>query len=219
MGFFNFDSPVMVFLGKACEYMLVAIMCLIFCIPIVTVGAALTAQYYVGIKLIRGEDVPFFRAYIKSFKENFKQATIIWLIELAVGLLLAYDWYLYITVGSSNYNFTLIILLAVVTLFFLMASIAVFALIARFEMSTKEAIKGALVYTYTNVPRMLCVLILTVLPTLAGWKYFNWLIPIWPVGSAMCLYLIGYNFNKSFKKLEEHVLGEDLEDTVQEADN
>lgn len=58
---------------------------------------------------------------------------------------------------------------------------------------------------------MLGVLILTALPTIASWKYSNWLIPIWPVGSAMCLYLISYNFMKSFKALEMHVLGEDDE--------
>lgn len=211
MGFFNFDSPVMAFLGKAAEYMLVSLMCLVCCIPVFTIGAALTAQYYVGLKLIKGEDVPFFKAYIKSFKENFKQATIIWIIELLIYVFLAYDWYLIYSTGGDNYNLTMRILLAVVSLFFVMAGIAVFALISRFCMTTKEALKGAFAYTYTNIPRMLGVLILTALPTIASWKYSNWLIPIWPVGSAMCLYLISYNFMKSFKALEKHVLGEDDE--------
>lgn len=154
-------------------------------------------------------DVPFFKAYIKSFKENFKQATIIWIIELLIYAFLGYDWYLIYSTGGDNYNLTMRILLAVVSLFFVMAGIAVFALISRFCMTTKEALKGAFAYTYTNIPRMLGVLILTALPTIASWKYSNWLIPIWPVGSAMCLYLISYNFMKSFKALEMHVLGED----------
>lgn len=197
MGLFSFDSPFMSALGKAAEYMIVSLLTLLFSIPIVTAGAAFTAQYYVGMKLVRGEDVPFFRGYIKSFKENFKQSTTIWIIELVVAALLTVDWYLIIKVGGENFNQVFKILLLVITVYLAMAGIAVFALIARFEMTTKEAIKGALAYTYVNVPRMLFVVILTVFPTVASIKYFNWLVAIWPVGSAACLYIISFNFVKS----------------------
>jgi len=216
MGFFDFNSPVMRFIGKACEYMLVALLCLVFSIPVFTIGAAVTAQYYVGIKLIKGEDVPFFKAYIKSFKENFKQATVIWLGVLLLAAFFSYDWYLIYNNGGDNYNLTMKILLAIICLFVAMAALAAFALLSRFEMSTKEILKGAFAYTYTNIPRMLIVLILTVLPSIASFKHSNWLIPLWPVGSAMCLYLISYNYMKSFKKLEMHVLGEDEEEAEAE---
>lgn len=216
MGLFSFDSPFMSFLGKAAEYMILCLMCLLFSIPIVTAGAAITAKYYVGMKLVRGEDTPFFRAYLKSFKDNFKQSTCIWLIEMAIGAFLAWDWYLIISTGVENYNLVLRILLFVVTAYLTMAAIVVFALVARFEMTTKEAIKGALAYTYVNIPRMLFVVVLLVFPTAASMKYPNWLMAIWPVGSAACLYIISFNFVKSFAKLENRVLGvdENLEESV-----
>lgn len=218
MGLFDFDSPFMNFLTTAVEYMIVSLLCVLFSLPIFTAGAAITASYYVGMKIIRGEEAGFFKSFIKSFKENFKQSTVIWLFELAVGCFLAYDWFLIYKNGAGNYNKWLMILLIVVTLYFVLASIAVFALIARFEMSTKEAIKGALAYTYVNVPRMLFVLVLTIFPTAASIKYPNWLMAIWPVGSAACLYIISYNFSKTFKKLELHVQGldEEAEDIVED---
>lgn len=223
MSIFSYDSPFMNFLREACEYMLTCLLCLLFSLPIITIGAAYTAQYYVGMKLIRGEDTPFFKGFIKSFKENFKQSTIIWLIEMAIGAFLAWDWYLIIHNGPENYNSTLKILLLVVTLYLALAGIAVFALIARFNMTTKEAIKGALAYTYVNIPRMLLILVLTVFPTAAAFKHFNWLVAIWPVGSAACLYIISYHFVKSFKKLENRVLGitdeEELEEEAVEETN
>ena len=219
MGLFEFDSPFMSFLTKVVEYMLVCLLCLLFSIPIFTTGAAITASYYVGMKLIRGEDNGFFRSFIKGFKENFKQSTTIWIIELLVGCFLAYDWFLIYKNGAENYNKTLMILLLVLSLYFLMASLAIFALIARFSMSTKEAIKGALAYTYVNIPRMLFVLILTAFPTVASIKYVNWLMAIWPIGSAACLYIISYNFSKSFKKLELHVQGLDEEENENEQDS
>ena len=207
MNIFSFDSPFMEFLRKAVEYMLVSLLCLICCIPVFTVGAAFTAQYYVGMKLIRGEEVPFFRAYFKSFKENFKQATLIFIIELLVGTFFALDWYLIYKMGGENFNQVFKILLGVATLYVIMASLAVFALVARFEMTTIEAIKGALAYTYVNIPRMFFVFVLTIVPSIAAIKYFNWLVAVWPIGSAACLYIICYNYDKSFKKLELRVLG------------
>lgn len=221
MGLFSFDSPFMHLLGKACEYMIVSLLCALFCIPIITVGAAVTAQYYVGMKLVRGEDTPFFRAYLKSFKDNFKQSTLIWIIELIIGSVLAYDWYLIVKNGVSNYNQVLLLLLVVLTLYLAMTFVAIFALIARFDMTTKEAIKGALAYTYVNIPRMLFVLVLIAFPIVGSLKYPNWLMAIWPVGSAAALYIISYHFAKSFKKLEHRVLGiEDddakAEDEIQE---
>ena len=216
MDLFSFDSPFMSFLGKAVEYMLVCLLCLICSIPIVTAGAAITAKYYVGMKLVRGEDTPFFRAYFKSFKDNFKQSTVIWIIEILIGAFLAYDWYMIYEVGGENFNQTLKILLAILTLYLVMAGIAVFALIARFEMRIKEAIKGALGYTYVNIARLLLVLVLTILPTVACFTYVKWLVGVWPVGSAVCLYIISYHFMKSFKKLEDHVLGNDEESEINE---
>ena len=216
MGIFSFESPFMSFLTKAAEYMLVSILCLLFSLPVFTAGAAITSCYYVGMKLIRGEDAGFFKAYIKGFKDNFKQSTVIWFIELFVGCFLIYDWYLIRHNGAENYNKTLMILLAVISIYFVMASIAIFALVARFSMTTKEAIKGALAYTYVNVPRMLFVLILTVFPTIASIKYPNWLMAIWPVGSAASLYIISYNFSKSFKKLELRVQGVDEESIIEQ---
>jgi len=211
LGIFNFDSPFMSFLTKACEYMLVSLLCLLFSIPIFTAGAAITSCFYVGMKLFRDEDAGFFKSFIKGFKDNFKQSTVIWLVELFVGCFLFYDWYLIYTTGFEKYNRVLLILLAVVSVYFLLAAIAIFALIARFSMTTKEALKGALAYTYVNIPRMLFVLLLLVLPTAASLKYPNWLMAIWPVGSAAALYIISYNFSKSFRKLELHVQGLDEE--------
>ena len=205
MGLFSYDSPFMNFLRKACEFMLTALLCILCCLPVITVGASVTAQYYVGMKLVRGEDTPFCRAFFKSFKENFKQATLIWLIEMALGAFLAWDWWLIYRNGGENFNQTLKILLALLTLFMVMAGIAIFPLIARFKMTTKEAIKGALSFSYIHFFRMLFIVLLTVLPTIASIKYFNWLMAILPIGSGVALYINSFHFMKTFKKLEEAI--------------
>lgn len=215
MGLFSYDSPFMTFLGKACEYLILSLLCLLCCIPVITAGAAITAKYYVGMKLVRGEDTPFCKAFFKGFKDNFKQSTIIWLIELLVGAFLAYDWYLIYTVGGTNFNQIFKILLIVISVYAVMAGIAVFPLIARFEMTIREALKGALVYTYINIPRLLFVIVLLIVPFGLSIKHPQWLIAAYPIGSAVSLYIISFIFVKSFAKLEKNLLGEDEDENVE----
>ena len=54
----------MSFLTKASEYMLVGLLCLLFSLPVISAGAAITAGYYVGMKLLRDEDAGFFKSFI-----------------------------------------------------------------------------------------------------------------------------------------------------------
>ena len=84
-GIFNYDNPVWRFIGKLGDLMILNILWVICSIPIFTMGASTTAVYYVTMKLVRGDDGYTLRNYFKSFKENFKQATVIWLLMLYPG--------------------------------------------------------------------------------------------------------------------------------------
>lgn len=90
--FFNMDSPVMRFLSRLCDLMILNILCLICCIPIVTIGASITALYSVTLKMVKGEDSYIAKGFFKGFRQNFKISTIIWLILLVIGALLAFDF-------------------------------------------------------------------------------------------------------------------------------
>ena len=66
-----------------------------FCsLPIFTIGASTTALYYASLKIVRGEESYPARMFFRSFRENFKQATQLWLILLGVGLFLGADAYI-----------------------------------------------------------------------------------------------------------------------------
>ena len=86
--FFNLDSPLMTFLSKMADLMILNLLTLICCIPIITAGDAMTALYYMTVKMVKNEECYLVKGYFKSFKENFKQATIIWLIALLVGIIM-----------------------------------------------------------------------------------------------------------------------------------
>lgn len=84
---FDMDSPVMRFLGRLADLMILNLVTLLCCLPVVTIGASLTAMHYVLLKMVRNEESYIVRSFFKSFKENFKQATVIWLIILLLSLI------------------------------------------------------------------------------------------------------------------------------------
>ena len=56
-GLFNLDSPIMRFLSKVCDLMILNVMCIICCLPIVTAGASITALYTITMKMVRGKNL------------------------------------------------------------------------------------------------------------------------------------------------------------------
>ena len=96
-GFFNYDNPVWRFIGKLGDLILLNILWIVCSIPVFTIGASTTAVYYVTLKLARDEGDSTIRSFFHSFKSNFRQATAIWLILLAAGIVLGIDFWFFAT--------------------------------------------------------------------------------------------------------------------------
>jgi len=95
MRFLSYESPfsqTLLKLAWACYLNLLWTLC---SLPIVTVGASTTALYAVTLKIVRDrEGGSIARQFFRAFRENFRQATVLWLILLAVGAALAGDGYI-----------------------------------------------------------------------------------------------------------------------------
>ncbi|MCR5543378.1 MAG: YesL family protein, partial [Eubacterium sp.] len=74
----------------------------ITCIPIVTIGAAFTALYTVTNKMVNNKEKASVKEdYFKAFKDNFKQSTIIWIIDL-IYIYLMYLQYYYVLNNNNQ---------------------------------------------------------------------------------------------------------------------
>ena len=76
---FDYDHPFLRLLSRIADLFVLNLMTLVLCLPIITIGASITAAHYTALKLHRGENYVM-PNFWKSFKENFKQSTIIWMI-------------------------------------------------------------------------------------------------------------------------------------------
>lgn len=91
---FSLDNKFFEVLGKITDIVILNLLCIILCLPIITIGASITATYSVTMKMIKDEETYIVKDFIKRFKENFKASTIIWSIMLIIGAVLAIDFYI-----------------------------------------------------------------------------------------------------------------------------
>lgn len=205
MNFLRFDSDLMNAISRATDYVLLNILCVVFCIPVVTAGAAMTAKYYVAMKIMRKEEPVILKSFFKSFRENFKQATILWLIGLFVMGFLAMDWYLFGKMQQTEINLVFRIALFVLSAVVVMSVFCVFPILARFRVTIKEALRSAVLFSLLHIPHMILVVVLEFLPYYIGFYYMRWFIAIWVIGVGLSLYYAAWMYTKAFAKIEEPV--------------
>ena len=203
MGIFSPDSEFMLAVGKIADYVILNLLCVLFSIPIVTAGAAMTAKFYVAMKMTRGEEPQVLQAFLKSFRENLKQATGILVIVLMVCAIVALYCYsiLFGKIQGMFFAGKIIFLVMTILLWSVVYNIVPF--LARFHMSTKEAIKGSLVFTSLNLPRMVVILLVTVLPYVIEAWYLEWGLAIWLFCTTVTLYYVSKMYVTEFRKIEE----------------
>ena len=152
-------------MSKVADLCILNVICLICCIPIITAGASITAMYYVTLKMVRNEEAYIIRSFFKSFRQNFKQATIINLIMLVAGVIL----YLDIRVangmtGSAGPVFHVIFMAFAIVYFVLF--LYVYPILARFYNSVKNTIKNALFMAIRHLPYTVVMVLIALCPIL-----------------------------------------------------
>ena len=142
MKIFDLDSPLMNVLNKMADLMWLNILTLICCIPVITAGAALTSMHYVALKIVRNEESYITRSFFKSFKTNFRQATLIWLLLMLVAAILGGDYYI-ITKSGMQFSQVLVVLIMAAGVLVICTSLYVFPVLAKFDNTILNTIKNA----------------------------------------------------------------------------
>ena len=163
--FFSMDNKFFTFMGRIADLCILNIICLICCIPIVTAGASITAMYYVTLKMVRNEEAYIVRSFFKSFKENFKQATVINLILIVVGVILYLDMHVAKAMPGSAGQIFHVIFAAFAIVYFVL-TLYVYPVLARFYNSTGNTIKNALLMSIRHLPYTVVMVLIELCPLL-----------------------------------------------------
>lgn len=198
---FNMDSPIMRGLSKMADIVVLNILTFVCCIPIITIGAALTAQHYVVLKMVRNEDGYIARSFFKSFKENFKQATCIWLIFLAFIVLFALDMYIFLYSGMEFPKFMLIVVSAF-AIIVAMVGTYVFPLLSKFDNTVKNTILNSFKIAIVSFPKTILMVIINASPIILVVASLRF-VPIAALfGLSGTAYVCAMLYSGIFKKFE-----------------
>ncbi len=149
MRFLSYDSKFGRFFLKLSYACCLNFLWFICCLPVITIGASTTALYYTSFKIAKDEGSFITTMFFRSFRQNFRQATVIWLIMLAAGAVIGADALLLYrlhqtTTGAAAVAWTL--LLAVnfaCMIFYAIVLIHIFPLLSIASNTTPNMFKNA----------------------------------------------------------------------------
>lgn len=147
------DSPLMRFLTKIADLMVLNILFCVTSIPLITIGASWTALYSVTLKMVRDEEGSVSRSYFRSFRQNFRQATLLWLGVLVVLALLVLDIRVLNGMAGGTAPGLLRVGVEILALLGIMVLQYLFPSLARFEASLADTLKNACMMALAHLPK------------------------------------------------------------------
>ena len=134
-------------------------------LPVITIGAAWAALLHVMFKVLRGtETLNPFRMFWTGLKQNWKQATIVWLIMMALGFLGWVDIRFLAHQGGAMVNFRYAVYAAGVVL--LIGAIYVFPVMVAFSNRLPVLFRSAYYFAFRKPLKLIVLLFFYVFPML-----------------------------------------------------
>ena len=208
MNIFEEGSPFQRFLNKMADLLILNLIVLLMCLPIITAGASLTAMHYVLLKMVRGEEGYIVKSFFRSFKREFRQATVLWILYMALAALMASNLIM-ILQGGGVYPLWLPSSILVVAVLELMFMIYTFAMLSHFDNSIYQTLINAVTLTFSELPRSLEMAVITLVPLIAFFRA-SILLPLLVLfGLSVPGYACAIVYDPIFKKIEKQIWEEE----------
>lgn len=206
------DNKVLSFITRITNMVILNVLTIFCCIPIITIGPAVTALYYMTLKMVRNEETYIVRGYFHSFRQNLRQGIIINLILLFIGAILAFDTYfMHQMDDKSSFYHTIYYFTLGVDLIYGILFLYIYPVLAKFYNSIKNTFKNAALmavrhFPYTVVMVLICALpveVFFLIPSIWHWIILFFIL----IGFTLIAYmnsriLVGI-FDKYIEKKEE----------------
>lgn len=207
---FSLDNPFFRTMGKIGDIFLLNLVFVITSIPIITLGASVTALMTIAIKMTTDKEGYVVSGYWKAFKQNFKQATIIHILFGVLGFVLFFDMHFWVVKGAG----LMIILSVIPVTVYIMTVLYVYVQQAIFENTISATIKNALLMSIKNLPAtiLLALLLIVVIIGIGVSDVVRVFMVLFGFG------LLGYSMSIIFRYLYREYLDEPEEEDLEEED-
>lgn len=199
MRLFSYDSKFSQIMLKLCYGCYLNLLWLVCSLPVFTAGAATAALYDVTLRLAREEEPPVTTRFFKAFRENFRQATILWLILLGIGALLGADGYILYHLHKSTAGMVSVIctlglaLIIVAAIAYVIVLIYVFPLVASVKNTNFAMLKNALLI---GIHYLFCTILVFAIHFAMFFAVVAVFTPLIVFGEGLCALLSSYLLGK-----------------------
>ncbi len=163
------QNPVFVFMEKVFNMMLANLLFLVCSIPVITLGASLAGMIQVVQDQIYSDDQPVIKRFFAAFKDNFKQATLAWVMLVVFLAGMTCNALLVLTYLRGWIAQICYILIGVLTAFVICIMSYLFPMIVRYSNSMRDHLNNSLILSVVKLPR---TLLMAVLNTVFFWIPF-----------------------------------------------
>lgn len=161
---FNLDNPIMQFLTRVTDLIMLNVLLLVCSLPIITAGAAQAAVHRVCLNMVTDNDSGIIKPFFRAFRQNFRQATIAWLGELLVLAALVCDALLVMAYFGGNV--IMYVLLGTLAVVVLGVCAYLIPLISRYSNTLRQHLTNAIALSIIKLPKTLLLVLLNLAPLL-----------------------------------------------------
>ncbi len=170
-------------------------------IPIVTAGAGFVAAHFTFLNLLRGDkNLNPAKTFWMGFKMGFKQATIVWIVAVILGVFLVLDGYWCFQL--SGFFQVLAVIFVIFALFLAVIALYIFPTMAAFQGSYTNLVYNSMLFAFKKPLHMIIILFFSIIPALITIRNLQWLpvlIPFWVLcGCSLVAFLTDYLVLQSY---------------------
>lgn len=172
-GVFRADSKVYQIVEKVVNLIKLNLVWILFCIPVVTIGAANTSLHEVALQILDGEEGYIVSSFYKAFRKNWKQATKLWIPFLIAGIGIYMDVIFWQQI-TGMFADTMKGFVIVIGIFYIFLSIYSYPLTVHMQTGVKLTVRNAALLAFKYLPKTIYM---------AVWLGIIWVVgKIWAIG-------------------------------------
>lgn len=219
MKLFDPDSPIMSFLARVADLVILNVLWLLCCLPVVTAGASTTAMYHVVRHLQEESISSVTRDFFRSFKSDFRQATPVYLLLLIPTAAVVMNAWILSAQSSDVVPVYVRAIWMVSALMLTFVVSFVYPVMAYFDDTVWKTLRTAAVLAVAKLPRTVLISAINLLPIImlfVSLPFFLrssifWLL----IGGSLTAYLNMLILRPVFKKIIDERPDADAPDSAQ----
>ena len=160
---FRYDGKFWEILEEVTDIVILNFLFIICSIPIISIGASLSALYTVSLKKVNEEHISVSKEFIKSFKLNLKISTLAWLFIVIVAFVLFLDFYISNLIYNEFIGIVLKFTCTLVSILLVFNFTYLFPMISKFDNTLKNTVINSTIISLQHLPYTIIMSILNFL--------------------------------------------------------